>query len=173
MPSPLRDHDQTTPLALSDEQLDQIMRCAAPLHPRLRRVFEHEPLYSNRDARNENLRASILDASLHERIDESFVHCPTERSWSDDHAVQHLRDVNVCEIRSRRALKRNFIDRLGNPIEDFSRWKNHRRWIALRGLQEASLGGTARKVPSNTLGATLADDAVQKYARSLGQPESF
>ncbi len=30
------------PLALTDEQLDQIMRCAAPLHPRMRRLFvEH------------------------------------------------------------------------------------------------------------------------------------
>jgi hypothetical protein len=30
------------PLALTDDQLDQIMRCAAPLHPRVRRLFvEH------------------------------------------------------------------------------------------------------------------------------------
>lgn len=30
------------PLALTDNQLDQIMRCAAPLHPRVRRLFvEH------------------------------------------------------------------------------------------------------------------------------------
>jgi hypothetical protein len=26
-------------LVLTDEQLDQIMRCSAPLHPRIRRVF--------------------------------------------------------------------------------------------------------------------------------------
>jgi len=30
------------PLALTDAQLDQVMRCAAPLHPRVRRLFvEH------------------------------------------------------------------------------------------------------------------------------------
>jgi hypothetical protein len=30
------------PLALTDEQLDQIMRCAAPLHPEMRGLFvEH------------------------------------------------------------------------------------------------------------------------------------
>jgi hypothetical protein len=41
IPSPDQPRNQT-PLALSDEQLDQIMKCAAPLHPRVRRLFvEH------------------------------------------------------------------------------------------------------------------------------------
>jgi hypothetical protein len=36
------------PLALSDEQLDQIMRCAAPLHPAMRRVFVEHVAYALR-----------------------------------------------------------------------------------------------------------------------------
>jgi hypothetical protein len=35
-------------LALTDEQLDQIMRCAAPLHPRIRRVFVELVAYALR-----------------------------------------------------------------------------------------------------------------------------
>ena len=31
--------NQTPPLALTDAELDQIMRYAAPLHPRVRRLF--------------------------------------------------------------------------------------------------------------------------------------
>jgi hypothetical protein len=33
------------PLALTDDQLDQIMRCAAPLHPRMRRLFVEHVAY--------------------------------------------------------------------------------------------------------------------------------
>jgi hypothetical protein len=36
------------PLALTDSQLDQIMRCAAPLHPRLRRLFVEHVAYALR-----------------------------------------------------------------------------------------------------------------------------
>jgi hypothetical protein len=37
------------PLALTDDQLDQITRCAAPLHPELRRLFvEHVVAYALR-----------------------------------------------------------------------------------------------------------------------------
>jgi hypothetical protein len=36
------------PLALTDDQLDQIMRCAAPLHPRVRRVFVEHVAYALR-----------------------------------------------------------------------------------------------------------------------------
>jgi hypothetical protein len=36
------------PLALSDDQLDQIVRCAAPLHPELRRVFVEHVAYALR-----------------------------------------------------------------------------------------------------------------------------
>ena len=36
------------PLALSDSQLDQIMRCAAPLHPQMRRVFVEHVAYALR-----------------------------------------------------------------------------------------------------------------------------
>jgi hypothetical protein len=34
------------PLALTDSQLDQIMRCAAPLHPRVRRLFVEHVAYA-------------------------------------------------------------------------------------------------------------------------------
>ena len=34
-----------TPLALTDYQLDQIVRCAAPLHPELRRLFVEHVAY--------------------------------------------------------------------------------------------------------------------------------
>ena len=37
------------PLALTDEQLDQIMRCAAPLHPAMRRLFVEHVAYALRD----------------------------------------------------------------------------------------------------------------------------
>jgi len=37
-----------TPLALTDDQLDQIVRCAAPLHPELRRVFVEHVAYALR-----------------------------------------------------------------------------------------------------------------------------
>jgi hypothetical protein len=42
-PKPTRvSNSDQAPLALTDDQLDQIVRCAAPLHPELRRVFvEH------------------------------------------------------------------------------------------------------------------------------------
>ena len=36
------------PLALTDDQLDQIMRCAAPLHPRMRRLFVEHVAYALR-----------------------------------------------------------------------------------------------------------------------------
>jgi hypothetical protein len=36
------------PLALTDAQLDQIVRCAAPLHPELRRVFVEHVAYALR-----------------------------------------------------------------------------------------------------------------------------
>ena len=36
------------PLALTDEQLDQVMRCAAPLHPQMRRVFVEHVAYALR-----------------------------------------------------------------------------------------------------------------------------
>jgi hypothetical protein len=36
------------PLALTDEQLDQIVRCAAPLHPELRRLFVEHVAYALR-----------------------------------------------------------------------------------------------------------------------------
>jgi hypothetical protein len=36
------------PLALSDDQLDQIVRCAAPLHPELRRLFVEHVAYALR-----------------------------------------------------------------------------------------------------------------------------
>ena len=35
-------------LSLTDEQLDQIMRCSAPLHPRIRRVFVELVTYALR-----------------------------------------------------------------------------------------------------------------------------
>jgi RecB family exonuclease len=35
-------------LALTDDQLDQIMRCAPPLHPRMRRVFVEHAVYALR-----------------------------------------------------------------------------------------------------------------------------
>jgi hypothetical protein len=42
IPSPDQSRDDQPPLALTDSQLDQVMRCAAPLHPRVRRLFiEH------------------------------------------------------------------------------------------------------------------------------------
>jgi hypothetical protein len=37
------------PLALSDDQLTQIMRCAAVLHPRMRRLFVEHVAYRLRD----------------------------------------------------------------------------------------------------------------------------
>src|SRR5262245_38449825 len=36
------------PLALTDDQLDQIIRCAAPLHPRMRRAFVERVAYALR-----------------------------------------------------------------------------------------------------------------------------
>ena len=36
------------PLALTDDHLDQIVRCAAPLHPELRRVFVEHVAYALR-----------------------------------------------------------------------------------------------------------------------------
>jgi hypothetical protein len=48
-PSLASDHSpDQPPLALTDEQLDQIMRCAAPLHPRVRRVFVEHVAYALR-----------------------------------------------------------------------------------------------------------------------------
>ena len=38
----------SAPLALTDDQLDQIVRCAAPLHPELRRVFVEHVAYALR-----------------------------------------------------------------------------------------------------------------------------
>jgi hypothetical protein len=36
------------PLALTDDQLDQIMRCAARLHPEMRRLFVEHVVYALR-----------------------------------------------------------------------------------------------------------------------------
>jgi hypothetical protein len=47
MSNPSHESDQA-PLALSDYQLDQIVRCAAPLHPGLRRLFVEHVAYALR-----------------------------------------------------------------------------------------------------------------------------
>jgi hypothetical protein len=39
---------EQAPLALTDAQLDQIVRCAAPSHPELRRVFVEHVAYALR-----------------------------------------------------------------------------------------------------------------------------
>jgi hypothetical protein len=38
----------SAPLALTDDQLDQITHCAAPLHPELRRLFVEHVAYALR-----------------------------------------------------------------------------------------------------------------------------
>jgi hypothetical protein len=48
-PKPTRvSNSDQAPLALTDYQLDQIVRCAAPLHPELRHVFVEHVAYALR-----------------------------------------------------------------------------------------------------------------------------
>jgi hypothetical protein len=101
-------------LSLTDEQLDQIMRCAAPLHPRIRRVFVELVAYA--------LRGKVIgDGEVWAPVRPSYVKaaCLT-RHWRATTVTSKVSASTRAQVRSKIAAVMNEVSaavrRLAKPM---------------------------------------------------------